>query len=107
MAKQNFKQAATRVLNDPIETLLGETQAPEATEKRPVGRPKSYGYTRTSVIINDEQLAKIRYISGTENVSQKDIIELALHNIIEKFEKKHGTIEVKVQTKRRNIKELF
>lgn len=117
MAK-NFKNA-TDILVPPSpvsrpeeEERTGMTgEEPETTgtiieKKKSPGRPKSVGYSRTSVMMNDIQLAKLRYISTKEDVPQKDLFEMAFDFLLQKYEEKNGIIELDSKNKR-NVKELF
>ena len=64
------------------------------------------GYNRTSLIINVEKWAKIKEIALRETITLKEIIELALDMVIERYERKHG--EVKPQPReKKDIHEIF
>jgi len=104
--KPDFKNATKNVFENIFEPTVSDIQ-PEEGKKNHVGRPRSTGYTRTSVILNDEQMSKVRYISGSENVLQKDIIEKALQMFIEKYESAHGEITVEPINKKRDVNSLF
>lgn len=101
--KPDFK-AGTKNVFEQLATTPTNT---EESKKNPVGRPRSVGYTRTSVILNDEQMSKVRFISGRENVKQKDIIEFALKTFIDKYEESHGTIVIEATSGKRDVNSLF
>lgn len=64
------------------------------------------GYNRTSLIIPVEKWAKIKEIAFRETLTMKEITELALDLVIERYEAKHG--EVKPQPERKkDISEIF
>lgn len=64
------------------------------------------GYNRTSLIIPVAKWAKIKEIAFRETLTMKEITELALDLVIEKYEAKHG--EVKPQPERKkDISEIF
>ena len=64
------------------------------------------GYDRTSIIINVEKWAKVREIALMETLTLKEIVELALDMVIDRYESKHG--EVKPQpVRKRDINEIF
>lgn len=107
--KPDFK-GQTKTVFDSImnpEEIGTSFQDPEEANKKHIGRPRNVGYTRTSVILNDEQISKIRYISGIENVLQKDIIEKALQLFLDKYEATHGEINIEATSKKRDVNSLF
>lgn len=64
------------------------------------------GYNRTSLIIPVAKWEKIKEIAFRETLTMKEITELALDLVIERYEAKHG--EVKPQReRRRDINEIF
>ena len=64
------------------------------------------GYDRTSLIINVEKWAKVKEIALRETLTLKEIVELALDMVIDRYESKHG--EVKPQpVRKRDINEIF
>lgn len=64
------------------------------------------GYDRTSLIINKEKWAKIKEIAFIETLTMKEIVELALDLVIERYESKHGEI-VPVPNRKKDIAEIF
>lgn len=82
--------------------------------KAAVGRPRKNqqsngiadGYKRTSIIIPVEKWEKIQDIAYMETLTLKEIMELALDMVIDRYESKHG--EVKPQQKqKKDIHEIF
>ena len=65
------------------------------------------GYDRTSIIIQKEKWAKIKEIAFIETLTMKEIVELALDIIIERYESKHGEVIPMAKIKKRNIKDIF
>ena len=64
------------------------------------------GYDRTSLIINVEKWAKVKEIALRETLILKEIVELALDMVIDRYESKHG--EVKPQpVRKRDINDIF
>lgn len=64
------------------------------------------GYERTSLIIPVEKWAKVKEIALRETLTLKEIEELALDMVIERYESKHG--EVKPQPReKKDIKAIF
>jgi len=104
--KPDFK-AGTKTVFEQLATSDIQTATIEEGKKNPVGRPRSVGYTRTSVILNDEQMSKVRYIAGRENVNQKDIVEYALQMFINKYEDAHGEVIVEATSGKREVESLF
>jgi len=107
--KPNFKEGTKNVFDSIINPTAQTVtpQEPEEPKKNPVGRPRNVGYSRTSVHLNDEQMAKVRYISGRDNVNQKDIIEYALQMFLDKYESIHGEVIVESKGAKRNVESLF
>ena len=64
------------------------------------------GYDRTSLIINKEKWAKIKEIAFIETLTMKEIVELALDMVIERYESKHGTI-TPIKDRKKDINEIF
>lgn len=71
------------------------------------GEKRSDGYEKASVIVNSEQWAKVREICYNETIMQKDVLELALSLLIEKYEKKHGKIELGLEREPRDLKSIL
>ena len=112
MSKKNF--------SDPINDILnGGAAAPQSNEqeattskepKRRVGRPKkdrsneSESEPRTYKL-KTEILQKVKLISLKEGISQTEVLEYALTQLIDRYEKKHGTLEVDITPK--SFEEIF
>lgn len=64
------------------------------------------GYERTSLIINKEKWAIIKEIALRETLTMKEIVELALDDVIERYEKKHGTV-IPQEREKKDITEIF
>jgi len=70
------------------------------------GRPhdsKTDGYGTICVKANLEKWEKMKYISLQESLQIKEVLELALDMVIEKYEKEKGAIKLKTPTKRGNV----
>ena len=52
---------------------------------------------------NLEKWDKLRYISLQETLQLKEVLELAIDMLIEKYESEKGTIRLKTQTKKGNV----
>lgn len=50
------------------------------------------GYSRTSVIVNIEKYAKVKEIAFRSTLTTKEVMEVALDLLIEKYEAKHGEV---------------
>ena len=68
---------------------------------------RTEGYSRTSLIVNDELWAKIKEVAFRETLTMKEIVDLALHMVVDRYEAKHGTIEPQPQKYTKNINEIF
>ena len=62
------------------------------------------GWERTSLIINKEKWEKIKEIAFRETLTLKEIIDLALGGVIERYEAKHGEI---IPAKERDLNDIF
>lgn len=70
------------------------------------GRPhdsKTDGYGAVCVKANLEKWEKLRYISLQESLQLKEVLELALDMLIQKYEAEKGVIQLKPQTKSGNV----
>ena len=95
---------------------LREERRKRLRQKRVIGsgRPRKNdqlgrrmdGYDRTSLIINKEKWAKIKEIAFIETLTMKEIVELALDMVIERYESKHGEI-IPVPDRKKDITEIF
>ena len=65
------------------------------------------GYDRTSLIINKAKWAKIKEIAFIETLTMKEIVELALDIVIERYESKHGEIKPQSDRGKKDITEIF
>ena len=84
-------------------TMIGRGRPRKNTDRR---GNRTDGYNRTSLIIPVAKWAKIREIAFRETLTMKEIVELALDLVIERYESKHG--EVKPQPERkRDINDIF
>ena len=59
-----------------------------------------------SLIINKEKWAKIKEIAFVETLTMKEIVELALDMVIERYESKHGEI-IPAPERKKDITEIF
>ena len=86
-------------------------------EKRKVGRGRprkndqlgrrTDGYDRTSLIIPVEKWAKVKEIAFIETLTLKEIVELALDMVIDKYESKHGEVTPQPERQRKDIHDIF
>lgn len=65
------------------------------------------GYSRTSLIVNDELWAKIKEVAFKETLTMKEIVDLALRMVVERYESKHGTIKPQPENHIKDINEIF
>lgn len=65
------------------------------------------GYCRTTLIVSEEKIAKIREIGFRETLTMKEIIDTALDIVIERYETKHGEIKPQLSKYRGDAKKLF
>ena len=65
------------------------------------------GYSRTSLILKDEKVAKIKEIAFRETLTMKEIFELALDDIIAKYESKHGEVVPRPERYKGDITKVF
>lgn len=65
------------------------------------------GYSRTSLILNDEKVAKIKEIAFRETLTMKEIFEFALDKVIADYESKHGKVEPRPERYKGDINKVF
>lgn len=68
---------------------------------------KTQGYSRTSLILNDAQVAKIKEIGFRETLTMKELFELALNMVIEKYEQTHGEVVPRPERYKGDINSIF
>lgn len=96
-----------------IETVQDE-ELKEALRQRVLlgrGRPKKGRkkdsntdlYTTICVKANIEKWAKVEYIALQETLQKKEVLELALDMLIEKYENEKGAIRLKKDSKKGNV----
>lgn len=70
------------------------------------GRPRKAVelQSRTSVVMSNDKHQKLRNIAARENLTIKEIIELAISWAIERYEAKHGVI---TPTEKKKIEDIF
>lgn len=65
------------------------------------------GYCRTTLIVSEEKIAKIREIGFRETLTMKEIIDTALDIVIERYEAKHGEIKPQPLKYKGDAKKVF
>lgn len=65
------------------------------------------GYSRTSLILKDEKVAKIKEIAFRETLTMKEIFEAALDMLIEKYESTHGEVIPRPERYKGDINKIF
>lgn len=65
------------------------------------------GYSRTSLILRDDKVAKIKEIAFRETLTMKEIFELALDMVIKSYEDKHGEVIPQPERYKGDIKKVF
>lgn len=65
------------------------------------------GYSRTSLILNDEKVAKIKEIAFKETLTMKEIFEYALDKVITEYEAKHGEVVPRPERYKGDINKVF
>ena len=117
----NIKNISKKNFSDPLNDILnGGAEAPQSNEreeattsqepKRGVGRPKKDKSKQPesehrTYILKTEILQKLKLISLKEGLSQTEVLEYALTQLIDRYEKKHGTLDVAETPK--SLEEIF
>lgn len=65
------------------------------------------GYSRTSLVLNNEKVAKIKEIAFIETLTMKEIFEYALDKVITEYESKHGKINPRPERYKGDITKVF
>lgn len=109
-------QEETDLINTVDDPELREELKEKLKQKRMIGRGRprkndqlgkpTDGYDRTSLIVNKAKWAKIKEIGFIETLTMKEIMELAIDIIIERYEKKHGVI-TPMQREKKDIRDIF
>ena len=109
-------QDESDLINSVEDEELREELRERLRQKRLVGRGRPRkndqlgrrmdGYDRTSLIINKAKWAKIKEIAFIETLTMKEIVELALDMVIERYESKHGEI-IPAPERKKDITEIF
>lgn len=66
-------------------------------------------YNRTSLMVNEKLWAKVHEVSFRETLTMKEIVDLTLRMVIDRYEAKHGTIvpHPEKYTEKKDINEIF
>ena len=109
-------QDESDLINSVEDEELREELRERLRQKRLIGRGRPRkndqlgrrmdGYDRTSLIINVEKWAKVKEIALRETLTLKEIVELALDMVIERYESKHGEI-IPAPERKKDITEIF
>ena len=109
-------QDESDLINSVEDEELREELRERLRQKRLIGRGRPRkndqlgrrmdGYDRTSLIINKAKWAKIKEIAFIETLTMKEIVELALDMVIERYELKHGEI-IPAPDRKKDITEIF
>ena len=94
MSKKNFSGGLNSLLGDQPETpKRGRpvTQTKEITKSSQEGTKENE--TRATFIINEELLDKLKAIAYWDRVLIKDVLNIALQDVIAKYESKNGDIK--------------
>ena len=98
-------------VSEAIDNILGGTEEPQESNvqvKARPGRPREDGYEARTYRVKTELVEKLRFIATTEGRLQKDILEFALEDIIARYEKKHGTIDISQSNgQKKDISDIF
>lgn len=94
MSKKNFTGGLNSLLGDqPEKPKRGRpaTQFKEITKSSQEGT--KVNETRATFIVNEELLEKLKALAYWDRVLIKDVINTALEEIVDKYEKKNGIIK--------------
>lgn len=114
MTEQTTAQDEIDLINSVEDERLREALWAKRMDGR--GRPRKNadrngkrtdGYSRTSLIVNDELWAKIKEVAFLETLTMKEIVDLALRMVVERYEAKHGTIKPQPHRYTKDINEIF
>lgn len=92
------------IQDEELKEKLRQRQMEGRGQKR--GRPKgnkSEEYATVCVKANIEKWKKLEYISLHETLQKKEVLELALNMLIEKYESEKGAIQLKTPSKKGNV----
>lgn len=115
--EQATAQEENELINSIDDEELRAALQERLRQKRMIGRgrprtahddrgKRTDGYNRTSLIVNVEKWEKIKEIAFRETLTMKEITELALDMIIERYESKNGAIVI-TEKEKRDINDIF
>ena len=94
MSKKNFTGGLNSLLGDqPDKPKRGRpvTQTKEVTKSSQEGNKENE--TRATFIVNEDLLEKLKAIAYWDRVLIKDVVNTALQDVVNKYEKKSGAIK--------------
>ena len=108
---------AKKLKIEAIDNILGGVEPQEGNEhvepakslqkaNRGKGRPREEDYEARTFRVKKELVQKLRIIALKEGALQKDILEFALESAIERYEAKHGAINVS-QEHAKSVRDIF
>lgn len=84
-----------------------QAEAPKKAKKASKGRPKDDDSEARTFRVRKDLVQKLRIISTLEGRKQKDILDYALESVIERYEKKHGAIDISKSYGKKSVKDIF
>jgi len=109
MSKKNFKGGLNSLFGETTtkKTSNKNTALPESKKRSKAGRPKTStkeitkssqegtkeNETRATFIVNEDLLEKLKAIAYWDRVMIKDVVNTALQDTVEKYEKKKGKLK--------------
>ena len=98
-------------VSEAIDNILGGAEEPQESSvqvKARPGRPREDGYEARTFRVKTELVEKLRFIATKEGRLQKDILEFALEDVIARYEKKHGAIDISQSNEqKKDISDIF
>ena len=77
------------------------------TRKKEKPEPREEDYENRTFRVRREYVQKLRIISTLEGRKQKDILDFALRNVIERYEEKNGVIDISRAYESKGVEDIF
>lgn len=98
-----------------FDNLLGGEEHQESNEQTPATttrkkekpEPREEDYENRTFRVRKEYVQKLRIISTLEGRKQKDILDFALRNVIERYEEKNGAIDISRAYESKGVEDIF
>ena len=111
MAKKDdmLRGGLSNLLGGGAKRVAPEQQPEKVTQpaRKSEKKTESAKYGRLCAVVNVEKMDKMRAIAEMEGLQIKDVLEAAMDLAIQRYEKKHGEIQLNAKKEKKSAKGLF